>query len=91
MDHAARAEEEQRLEERVRHQVEDARAERADAAGQKHVAELADRGVGENFLDVGLHQADGGGEKAPSAQPITATAVMATGACRNSTCERATM
>ncbi len=30
---------------------------------QKHVAQLADGGIGENFLDVVLDQADGRGEK----------------------------
>ena len=63
VNHRARAEEEQRLEERVRHQVEHAGAVRADAAGQQHVAELRDGRVGEHALDVVLHHADGRGEE----------------------------
>src|SRR2546430_17299856 len=43
--------------------MEDACAESADAAAEEHIAELGDGGVGENFFDVGLHEADGGGEK----------------------------
>ena len=60
VDHTAGAEEEQGLEESVRHQVEDASRECADAAGQKHVTQLADGGIGQHALDVVLHQADGG-------------------------------
>ena len=61
VDHAAGREEEQALEEGVGHQVEDARGIGADAAAEEHVAKLRNSGVGENFFDVGLHQADGGG------------------------------
>ena len=53
---------EQRLEEGVRQEVEDARAEGPDAAGEEHVAELAHRRVGEHALDVVLDEADRGGE-----------------------------
>src|SRR5262249_42560396 len=63
MNHRTSGKEEQRLEERVGHQMENARCESAYAAGEKHVAELADGGVGENFLNVCLHQTDGRGEK----------------------------
>ena len=59
VNHAARAQEEQRLEERVRHQVEDAGRKSAHADAQEHVSELRNRGVGENFLDIVLRQADG--------------------------------
>ena len=63
VNHAAGGEEEQAFEEGVSHQMENAGAEGAHAAGQEHVAKLGDRGIGENFLDVGLNQADGGGVK----------------------------
>ena len=62
MNHRARAQEEQRLEERVRHQMEDSGRVRGHAAGQKHVAELRNRGVSQDALDVGLRQAHGGGK-----------------------------
>src|ERR1700722_9061893 len=42
--------------------MEDAGGESAHAEGEKHVAELADGGIGEDFLDVGLDEGDGGGE-----------------------------
>ena len=35
-----------------------------DSGGHEHVAQLGDRGVGEDALDVGLGDADGGGEEA---------------------------
>ena len=58
----ARAEEQQRLEERVRHHVKDRRDERADAARQEHVAELRDGRISEDLLDVVLREADRRGE-----------------------------
>ncbi len=63
VNYRARAQEQQRLEERVRHQVEDAGGKRAHADAQKHVAELRDGGVREDFLDIDLRQTDGGGEE----------------------------
>jgi len=59
VNHAACCKEEKRLEERMGHQVENARGECANAAREKHVAQLADRRVRENFLNIRLHQADG--------------------------------
>ena len=56
-------EEEQRLEEGVRHEMEDGCRVSRDAAAQEHVAELRDGGVGEDALDVGLHQGHGGGKE----------------------------
>ena len=50
VDDRAGAQEQQALEEAVRHQVEDGRRERADAQRREHVAELAERGVGEHRL-----------------------------------------
>ncbi len=72
MDDRARAEEEAGLEERMRHQVEDARGIGADADRREHVAELADGRVRENLLDVVLRDADGRGEERRQ-HPIVAT------------------
>ena len=84
------AEEEQRLEERVREQVEDGHRIRAHAQRQEHVAELADRGVGQHALDVVLHQGDGGrqnrGERADDRHDQTCC-----GVSWNRAAERATM
>src|SRR5207248_795640 len=63
MNDAARREKEQSFEEGVGHQVEDARGERANSAGEEHVAKLADSGIGKHALDIGLHQTDGSGEE----------------------------
>ena len=64
VDDGAGGEEEQRLEEGVGEEVEDAGGVSPDSAGQEHVAELRDGGVGEDALDVVLHHADAGGEDA---------------------------
>ena len=63
VDDAAGAEKEQALEEGVRHDVEQAGGERAHPAAEEHVAQLADRGIGQHPLDVGLHQGDAGSEQ----------------------------
>ena len=63
-DHRARAQEEQRLEEGVRHQVEHRGAVAGDARRHEHEAELAHGGVREHLLDVGLRDADRGREEA---------------------------
>ena len=63
VNHAAGAEEQQGFEERVRHHVEDRGTERADSEREEHVAELGDRRVREDLLDVVLHQADRGRDR----------------------------
>ena len=63
VNHAAGAEEQQRFEERVRHQVQDAGRKCAGAEAQEHVAQLRNGRVGEDLLNVVLREADGGGEE----------------------------
>src|SRR6185312_8730655 len=53
MNHRPGAEEEQCLEESVRHEMENAGGIRCYAAGQEHVAQLRDGGVGQHALDIG--------------------------------------
>ncbi len=59
VDHGAGAEEQQRLEEGVREQMEHADRIGPDAHGDEHVAELRAGRIGDDALDVVLHQADG--------------------------------
>ena len=61
-DHAAGREEQERLEERMSQQVQQPRRPAADAEGQHHVAELTDRRIRQDSLDVGLHDGDGRGQ-----------------------------
>ena len=63
VNHRARSEEQQRLEERVRVEMEDAGRVGADAHRQEHVAELRDGRVRQHALDVVLHQADRAGHQ----------------------------
>jgi hypothetical protein len=63
VDDRAGPEEEQGLEEGVRQQVEDRRHPRADAEREHHVAELRDRGEGEDALQVVLGDRDRGAEE----------------------------
>ena len=58
VDDAARAEEQQRLEEGVREQMEHRRAISADARREEHVAELRAGRIGDHPLDVVLRAAD---------------------------------
>ena len=57
-DHRAGAEEQQRLEERVRHQVEHGDRVGRSAERHRHVAELRQRRVGDDALDVVLDDAE---------------------------------
>ena len=62
-DDRAGAQEQERLEECVGEEMENAEAVAADAEGGEHVAELRTGRIGDYPLDVVLHEADGGGEK----------------------------
>ena len=63
VNHRARSEEEAGFEEGVRDEVEDAGGEGADADTDEHETELRDGGVGQDFLDVPLPDADGRSEE----------------------------
>ena len=58
----ARAHEQERLEKRVRDEVEHSDRDAADAEADHHVAELRNGGVGEHAFDVGLRDGDERGE-----------------------------
>ena len=90
VDHRARAQEQQRLEEGVREQVEHRRAERADARGEEHVAELRAGRIGDHALDVGLRRADVAAKKQVAA-PTMVTTVIAVGLVTNIGDRRQTM
>ena len=63
VNHAAGAEEHQRLEKCVGHHMEDANRKSAHAAGHEHETELRNGRVSQNFLDVVLRDADRGGKQ----------------------------
>ena len=63
VDDDAGRHEEQRLEERVRHQVEHPVRVRADARAEEHVADLRHRRVRDHALDVDLHERDEAGDE----------------------------
>ena len=60
-DDGAGAKEQQRLEERVGGQVKHRRRRAAQADGHDHVAQLRERRVGQNALDVVLLDGNDGG------------------------------
>ncbi len=64
--HAAGAQEQQGLEEGMGEQVEHAGAnarQRTDAEGQKHIAQLTDRGISQHPLEVGLRDRNDAGHQ----------------------------
>src|SRR5215471_3264412 len=62
VNHAAGAEEQQSFEESVRHEMENASSKSADTERKEHVTKLGDGRIGEDFLNVVLHERHGGGE-----------------------------
>ena len=77
------AEEEAALVERVAQHHEHRGGVRADADREEHVAELADRGVREHALDVGLEDRDRAREQRGDRRPPTTTTVPASLTSRN--------
>ena len=63
VNNGACCQEEEALEEGVRHQMEDAGRIRSHTGGHEHVSELRDGRVRENLLDIGLRNANGGGKE----------------------------
>ena len=63
VDDGAGTEEQQRLEEGMGHQVEHRHRIGADAGGEEHIAELRAGRIGDDPLDIVLHQADRRGEE----------------------------
>ena len=63
VDDRTGAQEEERLEESVREQMEEARRREPGADGRHHVAELRHGGVGQHALDVVLHAGQHGGQQ----------------------------
>src|SRR5690348_8682920 len=62
MDYGASAHEQQRLEERMRDEMEHAHRHTANAKAHHHVTELGNSGIREDPFDVVLRNGDGGGE-----------------------------
>jgi len=62
VNHAAGAEEQERFEEGVSHEVKNSGGESSDSKGEEHVAELADGRIGKDFFDVILDERHGGGK-----------------------------
>ena len=77
-DHRTGSQEEQRLEESVRYQVEHGRHPRAHPAAATMKPKLADGRIGQDFLDVGLPHGDRGGKQGGQA-PTQITAACAAG------------
>ena len=88
-DDRARAHEQQRLEEGVRHQVEHARRVGADGDAHDHVADLRHRRVGDHALDVGLHERDRAPPSAASRSRSPRPRPAPPGRSSNSGCMRA--
>ena len=91
VDHAAGAEEESALKNAcvIRWKMP---AENAPTPQrQEHVAELRDGRVGENFLDIVLREADGGGEERGQRADDGDDRQAHPGRGQKMTCERATM
>src|SRR5437660_731449 len=63
VDHSSSAQKEQGFEVSVRCQMEDATSIVMDALAHKHVAKLADGGIGQDALDIELEESNGGSEK----------------------------
>ena len=91
MNHRARAKEQQTLEERMGHQVENARRERPHAAGHEHVAELRNCRVSQEPFLISVCAMPMVAAKNAVSVPMIATTVSADRRAFKITCERETM